>query len=544
MRRFVFWLGIGSLLVVLLTATFWKQVSGHEVAKFRESFSTLTSRVLHDQTKHTKLLELLANRNFSKQLKVPNLSSCSKKGKWGFMDLEGQLVIPQCFDEVRSFSNGVAQVGLKDDLGDLQYGYIDRNGVFMIPPILNEEQFISSSGFNNSSGGSVISDFSNDLLPLRQGLKGKIGYFDKTAKFAIAPQFDRATSFNEGLAQVCFCKGGNCLSGGATRQCGYIDSPGKFVITPKLGLGTSFQDGVAIFSPNSLDIGFKLIDQKGQEVVSDVLTAVGDYQLYNNFSDKWQFQSDLLPVRAEGNWGYIRRTGGYGITPRFNRAYSFSQDRAVVKIGNDDTNYGSEWRGRWALIDTSGHIVDTRKQNNLEPQLESIVTGGRQFSEEVILVKASNDRYGYIDQDGQWVIEPKFLDAEDFSHGLAPIRSDLEKWGYIDHAGAVVIPPQFDRAETFISPGLAKVQVNKEHGVINLKGEYILEPIYRYIKILPDGIIKADLLDKDAPSINPEIIKTDSFFFTKTGKILPYARGLPEVSEGLIAVSKQLLEEY
>ena len=41
---------------------------------------------------------------------------------------------------------------------------------------------------------------------------------------------------------------------------------------------------------------------------------------------------------------------------------------------------------------------------------------------------------GYIDKEGDLVIEAKFDDAKDFYEGLAPVRVG-DKWGYIDKTG-------------------------------------------------------------------------------------------------------------
>jgi len=62
-------------------------------------------------------------------------------------------------------------------------------------------------------------DFSDGLSPV--GMAGRFGYIDKSGKFAINPQFDHGGSFRAGIAPVWV---GN-------RQ-GYIDKSGKFVWNP------------------------------------------------------------------------------------------------------------------------------------------------------------------------------------------------------------------------------------------------------------------------------------------------------------------------
>lgn len=57
-------------------------------------------------------------------------------------------------------------------------------------------------------------------------------------------------------------------------------------------------------------------------------------------------------------------------------------------------------------------------------------------------------KLGYIDPQGQWIIEPRFDEAEPFSQGLAAVKEN-GKWGYILTDGTYQIQPQFDRAFSF-----------------------------------------------------------------------------------------------
>ena len=58
---------------------------------------------------------------------------------------------------------------------------------------------------------------------------------------------------------------------------------------------------------------------------------------------------------------------------------------------------------------------------------------------------ADSSLYGYIDKNGDYVIEPQFGPAGGFAaNGLAPVQdADSSLWGYIDKTGDYVIKPQF-----------------------------------------------------------------------------------------------------
>ena len=87
---------------------------------------------------------------------------------------------------------------------------------------------------------------------------------------------------------------------------------------------------------------------------------------------------------------------------------------------------------------------------------------------------AINNDYGYIDEDGNQVIEFRYMFAEDFNEGLAAVSEDGKKYGYIDHDGNWAIEPQFDYAEDFYN-GEATVRIGIHRYVISTDGTCIRE---------------------------------------------------------------------
>ncbi|HOV64245.1 MAG TPA: WG repeat-containing protein [Spirochaetia bacterium] len=93
------------------------------------------------------------------------------------------------------------------------------------------------------------------------------------------------------------------------------------------------------------------------------------------------------------------------------------------------------------------------------------------FSEGLAAVSEFSGDMGYIDISGNWVIEPKFGEARGFSEGLAAVQdSETYKWGYIDNTGKYAIKPIYESAADF-SEGLAFVE----------SYDYSGPPTYTYI---------------------------------------------------------------
>jgi len=84
-----------------------------------------------------------------------------------------------------------------------------------------------------------------------------------------------------------------------------------------------------------------------------------------------------------------------------------------------------------------------------------------------------NGRWGYLDiKTGEWLIKPRFVQAQNFSEGLAPVCFS-SRWGYIDERGAFVIKPMFWSAGPF-SEGAAFVSLSRSnYGYINRTGKII-----------------------------------------------------------------------
>jgi hypothetical protein len=117
----------------------------------------------------------------------------------------------------------------------------------------------------------------------------------------------------------------------------------------------------------------------------------------------------------------------------------------------------------------------------IKPQYRGEVGRGF-FSEGLAAVrKSSGFNYGYIDKEGNIVIEPEFNFAGDFINGLARIKMGEKEggWGYINKEGKRVIPARYDFALQY-SEGLAAVKIGEQYGYIDLSGKRVIQPQYDF----------------------------------------------------------------
>jgi hypothetical protein len=144
------------------------------------------------------------------------------------------------------------------------------------------------------------------------------------------------------------------------------------------------------------------------------------------------------------------------------------------------------------------------------------------------------DKWGYLDNNGKTVIEPKFEQAWGFSEGLGRIKVG-EKFGYIDSTGKVVIEPQFEWAREF-SEGVAFVGRGKflfdwKWGCIDKSGKMLIDYDFNDVDKFSEGL---------AAAANSSMFKEDRWgYIDKTGGwvIRPSFYDAKEFSEGFASVA-------
>jgi len=127
--------------------------------------------------------------------------------------------------------------------------------------------------------------------------------------------------------------------------------------------------------------------------------------------------------------------------------------------------------GLWGYLNIDGEIV-------IEPKFELAY----QFDE--LTHRASvvlNGKYGFIDNSGEFVIEPIYYRTYDFESGYAAVQTDSLLWGYIDKDGNYLHEPEFEVAYDFgevsIEPyAYASVSLNGTKGFLDINNQLYFYP--------------------------------------------------------------------
>jgi len=351
-----------------------------------EGFIDRSGRLVLDLAKVTHpRAELIGTAGFHEGRARVEFFSVLDEHLYGYIDRTGRQVIPPIFDLAHQrFSEGLACVAL----GDWR-GFIDVDGkrVFSLPP------------------GTRAGPFSEGLASFVDG-KNRLGFLNRKGEIVIPATLEgrgggRDTEFKEGLAWV---------SAPGIVGCGYIDHSGKFVIPPRYKFCGDFSEGLAWVDVKDLpkDRATGYIDKSGKMVIPPTFSLGTEFS-QGRAAVALQRQRELIG-------GYIDRTGAWVVPATYGRVYPFSEGLGAV----DERQDPREMFGRRGYVDLSGKLVIPLRF----PVARRY--SGRPFAEglaAVMRVETQNKTwYGFIDRRGEEIIPTRYYGVGNFSEGLAYVR--------------------------------------------------------------------------------------------------------------------------
>lgn len=416
----------------------------------------------------------------SSSLSAQTLKVCTdQKGRCGYSDMQGNVVVQCKYETAFPFANGVGKVGKGD-----KYGLVDASGKEILPVKYEE-----------------IKEWSTGIYLIKTG--SNYGLVSNTGDMLVPAKYSYVSRLNS-YGKAWIAAGGSIKKGVISgAKMGMVGSDGKLIIEPKYSR-------LCEFSPANgrPEMGTKTLS------LSDTLETACEYVSC-----------------FEGKKNIVFDGHGNAITPLTDKAVYLVPSSGMCAFSIQD---GSKVTSGYLDLSTKKNILLSDKESKFKALVCTPFTGnvakvdnpasrtsyfidktGKKISGEFSKTKHKNGywlAYGkdkscaLLNDDGHFVYEGgkyqdvKLSDVETAGVRLFPVKQN-GKWGLADESGKTVVPFDYDDMDNPHN-GRIRVAKDKKYGMIDTGGHTVI-PL-NYIDILTDDTGELN---------NVWVCKDDSLFY-------------------------------
>lgn len=411
-------------------------------------------------------------------LTVSSYSQNDISGKYGIMNLKGEVIAPFQYDVINYRRNTMTQLptGMYAASLDGRWGIIDKNGKELVPFIYSEMEDYTEEG----------------LIIARKA--GNEGVIDIRGKIRIPFQYKKIDFLSRRLLSV-QDKSGECI---------IVDTLGNTIYSKPFQRAQR-ESGNQIW----------ILDKENRWGAID---RDGKLKIPFSLFEKVESFGNYSVVTIEGKRGVIDSVGNMLIPAQ----YSYWDMRMDIKTGiiitKDDGKY------------TIYHIATKDTISTNYDYITSLENG--------LLVAKKEGNYGIINKDGNVIRDFMYNDVSAmFSNGLFVMKDAHKKCGAIDKEGKIVTPFLFDHIGNFYR-GYAIAKQDGKYGVIDKEGRIVIPFKYSSLdikRVTSDNAFFSAIIDGFADGITG-LIDVDG------KQILPYEYdGIAFVDNNCIGVARDNL---
>lgn len=447
------------------------------------------------------------------------------KGKWGLRNPNGTIVVKPIYDEVQKLGNTTLVLGKifasqtarltrrMSILSSSTLGIVDERR--FRPVIVAGIMYVDTSSLSDTTidvmrivigGGyfSTVNKYTGRVL--RYESKFISRYKNGHARIFIGTKIaltsknslNNITRLNNYLNEFSFTTSGSMVPRQSLYLSGmghwaYIGPDGKFIAPPKefekrqIVDASDFSNGRAIVV--NKDGKYGMINGDGNYILRPTYKHISFLPSTND--------SLIKTVSNIKRYGYVAQDGKVIAPVQYSKALPFESsatwaytDGTTCLLRNDgtqDTFHGTKHvsafhngyggiaeRRKLALITEDGEILSNYVYSRIG-----------KYSEGLLPAKKKKV-FGYLDEGGNWAIEPAFFKAGPFVNGVAavqyqPMYSKRKFYGYINTNGEYLTKGKLTKAEDINENGYAIVRKGNLKGVVNSTGKLVLKPQYSKI---------------------------------------------------------------
>lgn len=455
-----------------------------------------------DTPSHSSSISNKTNSEYEEQRTFKEgLKAVKKNGKWGFIDKNGEVIVPIEYIFVNDYNEGFAGVILTKEILDektnvlkkvLKWGFIDGKGNVIIPFLYDTAESFHEGlvgvvlnhkiGFIDKIGKVVIPfvyDYRSEMRFDKNGLvpvfqNNKHGVINKLGQTVLPFQYDNFIVYYNTLApyekSIPNLYAWVILNG----KWGGIDINGKPIIPIEFNYPGGQEIGGVIRMIKNSKVGY--VNYQGETIVSFVF----DYDDY--------LQNGLVKIKKDKKNGMADKTGKV-IIP-FDNDYNYfgaisenlirvtlkddsqkiikwdGKEKTEFNTKNDCIDRGLVWVSResvWGALNEGGDLVIPFEYDEM----------GRVNEETRNVRVRKNGKMGLVDTLGRTITSFLF-DEIGSSNGDLLSASRNGFWGVVDVKGNILIPLKYEEAYVLSkSQDIIRVKRNNEYQFFNREGKEI-----------------------------------------------------------------------
>ena len=265
---------------------------------------------------------------------------------------------------------------------------------------------------------------------------------------------------------------------------GVIDAQGNVLVQPNYDLVKIPNPTKGVFvcyEGNST----KVLNENSEEINTEYQNV--EPLTLKNVSTDLIYEKSILSYEENGKYGIISLEGNRITKPIYDSIETLQYKEGELLIQKD---------GKYGVMNMNGYVI-------IEPEYDLISADGyyseqEGYRKDGYIVSVTTDegyRYGYIDNNGQKLVETQYNDLErmdyEDSDNIYIIAAQDGKYGLIN-ADKTVIPNEYQEITYIDEKDVCILKKGRKYGVADLTGNIILPVEYSQIDVSGDNIYATD----------------------------------------------------
>ncbi|MBO5720670.1 MAG: WG repeat-containing protein, partial [Bacteroidales bacterium] len=258
---------------------------------------------------------------------------------------------------------------------------------------------------------------------------------------------------------------------------GICDADGKEIVSPAYDAIWDYNNGYAI-----VNMGAKWVKTSTPKGVTDIEKERNFKKIWvydNEFATAYVYEPTMKQIYklVGGKYGLINKEGNEVVPPIYDELF-FTSENGIIKVKSNN---------KYGYIDFNGNYITEIKYDDACDFCDgmAMVNIGGTLNKRG---RITGGKYGFINVLGDEIVKVKYNNANPYDGGLATVKED-SYWIIIDKSGKKIGDKTFEQLGVF-SNGRASYNEMGKYGYIDNNGNKLIDVRYDYAMPYSEGIAR------------------------------------------------------